>query len=84
MVYRVVYGVYGVSKAEQCINAYYTIYDVKAQFNLAEFGRQYIPGFKSEMGYGYYEFKKEDEHFKPYKRVILIHKVKRLQSLNVM
>lgn len=58
------------------VNAYYTIYNVHTRCNMEEFGRKYIPGFKPEMGYGYYEFKQEDEYYKPHKRVILIHKVK--------
>lgn len=58
------------------VNAYCTVCDVKTECNMEKFGRQHIPGFTPEMGYGYYEFKEEDEHYKPYKRVIVIHKVK--------
>lgn len=58
------------------VNAHYNVYDVKKRCNMASFGRECIPGFRPDLGYGYYEFKFQDEYFKSHKRVILIHKVK--------
>ena len=41
---------------------------------MIDFGREHIPGFSPDLGYGFYEFTQE-EYFKSHKRVILIHKV---------
>ena len=63
------------------VRAHYTIYDLDVKYNMADFGKKNIPGFKSEMGYGYYEFKVQPEFFKPHKKVILVHKVSLLYEL---
>ena len=54
--------------------AHYTVYDIKKECNMVHFGRDHIPGFKPELGYGYYEFT-QNEFYKPHKKVILVHKV---------
>ena len=53
---------------------YYAIYDVSESSNMADFGSLCIPGFKTERGYGYYEYR-EPEFIKPHKNVILMDKV---------
>lgn len=56
------------------VQAHYSIYNILKRCNMAEFGRKNIPGYKSERGYGYYEFM-QDEFHKLHKKVILVHKV---------
>ena len=56
------------------VRAHYSTYNVYKQCKMAEFGRRHIPGFKPELGYGYYEFTQK-EFFKPHKKVILVHRV---------
>jgi hypothetical protein len=53
---------------------HYDVYDIHKHCNMAEFGRRHIPGFRPELGYGFFEFK-EEEYLKPHKAVILIDKV---------
>ena len=57
------------------VRAHHSIYAIKKKCNMAVFASRHIPGFKPELGYGYYEFK-EDEFFKPHKKVILVAEVK--------
>lgn len=47
---------------------------VQTPCKMEEFGRRYIPGFKTEMGYGYFEFTRE-EFLKPYKSVVVMDEV---------
>ena len=61
------------------VRAHYTVYDIHEKCTMAEFGRDHIPGFKPEFGYGYYEFTQK-EFYKPHKKVILIHKVCRCDT----
>ena len=56
------------------VRAHHSIFIVKKQCKMEEFGRRHIPGYKPEYGYGYYEFTK-DEFFKPHKKVILVRQV---------
>lgn len=60
------------------VNVYREIHGVEKQCNMEEFGRRHIPGYKSELGYGYFEFK-EPECLKPHKNVIVVDKVQILQ-----
>lgn len=53
---------------------YNEVYEVDKTCNMAEFAKQKIPGFRPELGYGYYEFKQE-EFLEPEKKVVLIDKV---------
>ena len=53
---------------------HYEVYDVHKHCNMAEFGRHHIPGFRPELGYGFFEFKQE-EFLMPHKAVILVDKV---------
>ena len=59
------------------VRAHHSIYAIKRKCNMAEFARRQIPGFKPELGYGYYEFK-EDGFFKPHKKVILVTEVSQI------
>lgn len=47
---------------------------VNEECTLEEFGRYYNPGFKAELGHGYFEFT-EREYLKPQKNVIVMDKV---------
>ena len=53
---------------------HYEVYDIYESCNMVQFARSYIPGFRPERGYGYYEFKQE-EFLKPEKKVVLVDKV---------
>lgn len=53
---------------------FYNIYDVEETCYMAEFAKQKIPGFRPELGYGYYEFIQE-EFLEPEKEVVLMDKV---------
>ena len=53
---------------------HFEIYDIYKPCNMVEFGRSHIPGFKPELGYGYYELKQE-EFLEPEKKVVLVDKV---------
>lgn len=53
---------------------HFDLFDVDETSNMMKFARQYIPGFRPELGYGYYEFKQE-ELLEPEKNVVLIDKV---------
>ena len=54
---------------------HYEVYDVDKSYNMAEFAKSKIPGFKPEFGYGYYEFK-QPEYIEPEKKVVLVDKVR--------
>ena len=54
---------------------YYDLFDVYETCNMVDFAKHQIPGFRPELGYGYYEFKQE-ELLEPEKNVVLIDKVK--------
>ena len=54
---------------------YYDLFDVYKSYNMVSFAKDQIPGFRPELGYGYYEFKQE-ELLEPEKNVVLIDKVK--------
>ena len=58
------------------IDTFYSIYEVPEDCDdtLLSFGRKHIPGFRSESGYGYFEFTKP-EYLKFNKNVILMNKV---------
>ena len=49
------------------VHAHYCIYNIRKRCNMAEFGKKHIPGFKPDLGYGYFEFT-QDELFKPQKK----------------
>ena len=53
---------------------HYDVYDIHKSCNMAQFARAHIPGFRSELGYGYYEFK-QNEFLEPEKEVVLTDKV---------
>ena len=53
---------------------YHELFEVEKPCNMVAFARQHIPGFRPELGYGFYEFKQE-ELLKPKKKVVLIDKV---------
>ena len=45
------------------VRAHYSIYDSDVKCKMADLGEKNIPGFKPEMGFGYYEFKVKPEFF---------------------
>ena len=53
---------------------HYEVYNIRKSCNMAKCARHHIPGFKPELGYGYYEHKQE-EILEPEKKVILVDKV---------
>ena len=53
---------------------HYELFDVYKTCNMMEFARHHIPGYRPELGYGYYEFKQE-ELLEPEKNVVLVDKV---------
>lgn len=57
------------------VNAYNEVYAIQKQCNMNEFGRRHIPGYNSELGYGYYEFT-EPEYLKTHKNVIVMDEVR--------
>ena len=57
------------------VNAYSCVYEVHEQCNMNEFGRRHIPGYTSELGFGYFEFTKK-ETLKVHKNVMVMDKVK--------
>ena len=57
-----------------CETVHYEVYDVQKSCNMVKLAKHHIPGFKPELGYGYYEFKLE-EFLKPEKNVVLVDKV---------
>ena len=63
------------------IDTHYSIYEVPGDCDdtVQSFGRKHIPGFKSESGYGYFEFTKP-EHLKLNKNVILMNMVNHYHS----
>ena len=50
---------------------------------MVDFGKRHIPGFKPDLGYGYFEFT-QNEVFKPQKRKILVHKVSCTHSYQIL
>ena len=72
----VILGTHDIGAMMDKVRAHYTIQKVDRKCKMATFGRKRLPGFKPEMGYGYFEFKHRDEVFKPQKQVILLHKVR--------
>ena len=58
------------------IDAHHSIYEIPEDCDdtVENYGKWHIPGFRSESGYGYFEFTKP-EYLKPHKNVILMDKV---------
>ena len=58
------------------IDAHYSIHEIPEHCDdtLESYGKRHVPGFRSESGYGYFEFT-EPEYLKPHKNVILMDKV---------
>lgn len=63
-------------------NIHKEVNSVKKECTLEEFGRQYNPVFKAELGYGYFEFT-EPEYLKPKKNVIVMDKVCLLNNIMI-
>ena len=53
---------------------HYKVYDICEESKIEQFGSQHNPGYKANVGYGYYEFSKE-EQLKARKNVIMMDKV---------